>query len=427
MLLGVDVGGTFTDAVLAVDGRLITAKAPTTPEDQSEGVLAAVRAVLERAGADAERGGGVRPRDDRRHQRAARGPRRADGAHRHRGLHRHRRARPPGPPRALPAVRGAPGAADRARGPLRRPRADDPRRPAARARRRRAPAQLARAGGRRRGRGRWRSPAALLPPPRARAGDRPGAGARRCPDVHVSLSHEVVGTFREFERAGTTEVDAALSPLLGGYLRRLVERCDEAGLPEPAIMQSSGGLIDLDAAAEPRRLDGAVGPGGRRGRRGLHRPGRRRARRACASTWAAPPATCASSTTAPCRRRARERSPAGRWRCRWSPSTPSAPAAARSPGATRAARCGWARARRAPTPGRRATAAAAPSRPSPTPTSCSATWPATRRWPAASSSTARPRERAVGELAGELGLEPRPAPRGSSASPTPRWSARCGW
>ena len=52
MLLGVDVGGTFTDAVLAVDGRLITAKAPTTPEDQSEGVLAAVRAVLERAGAD---------------------------------------------------------------------------------------------------------------------------------------------------------------------------------------------------------------------------------------------------------------------------------------------------------------------------------------------------------------------------------------
>lgn len=42
MLLGVDVGGTFTDAVLAFDGRLITAKAPTTPSDQSEGVIAAV-------------------------------------------------------------------------------------------------------------------------------------------------------------------------------------------------------------------------------------------------------------------------------------------------------------------------------------------------------------------------------------------------
>src|SRR4029450_10602861 len=54
MLLGVDVGGTFTDAVVAVDGRLVTAKAPTTPHDQSEGVLAAVRAALARAGAGAE-------------------------------------------------------------------------------------------------------------------------------------------------------------------------------------------------------------------------------------------------------------------------------------------------------------------------------------------------------------------------------------
>src|SRR5436305_1212526 len=54
MLLGVDVGGTFTDAVLAFDGGLVTAKAPTTPHDQSEGVLAAVEAALERAGRCAE-------------------------------------------------------------------------------------------------------------------------------------------------------------------------------------------------------------------------------------------------------------------------------------------------------------------------------------------------------------------------------------
>jgi N-methylhydantoinase A len=51
VLLGVDVGGTFTDAVLAVDGRLVTAKAPSTPADQSEGVMAAVATALERAGA----------------------------------------------------------------------------------------------------------------------------------------------------------------------------------------------------------------------------------------------------------------------------------------------------------------------------------------------------------------------------------------
>ena len=41
MLLGVDVGGTFTDAVVLDGARLHTAKAPTTPADQSEGVIAA--------------------------------------------------------------------------------------------------------------------------------------------------------------------------------------------------------------------------------------------------------------------------------------------------------------------------------------------------------------------------------------------------
>src|SRR6476619_7297427 len=54
MLLGVDVGGTFTDAVL-FDGRsLHTAKAPTTPDDQSRGVLAAIDLTLESAGAGPE-------------------------------------------------------------------------------------------------------------------------------------------------------------------------------------------------------------------------------------------------------------------------------------------------------------------------------------------------------------------------------------
>jgi N-methylhydantoinase A len=53
MLLGVDVGGTFTDAALLTRDGLVTAKAPSTPADQSEGVIAAVDAALERAGARA--------------------------------------------------------------------------------------------------------------------------------------------------------------------------------------------------------------------------------------------------------------------------------------------------------------------------------------------------------------------------------------
>src|SRR3954451_16112846 len=51
MLLGVDVGGTFTDAALLTGDGLVTAKAPSTPHDQSEGVIAAVRAALDGAGA----------------------------------------------------------------------------------------------------------------------------------------------------------------------------------------------------------------------------------------------------------------------------------------------------------------------------------------------------------------------------------------
>ena len=53
MLLGVDVGGTFTDAALLTSDGLVTAKAPSTPEDQSEGVLSAVHAALDAAGATA--------------------------------------------------------------------------------------------------------------------------------------------------------------------------------------------------------------------------------------------------------------------------------------------------------------------------------------------------------------------------------------
>jgi len=51
MLLGVDVGGTFTDAVLASrDGALHTAKTPTTPRDESLGVLRAIELALDAAG-----------------------------------------------------------------------------------------------------------------------------------------------------------------------------------------------------------------------------------------------------------------------------------------------------------------------------------------------------------------------------------------
>jgi N-methylhydantoinase A/oxoprolinase/acetone carboxylase beta subunit len=72
----------------------------------------------------------------------------------------------------------------------------------------------------------------------------------------------VVGTFREFERAATTEVDAALSPLVGAYLRKLAGRAADAGLPEPRIMQSSGGLATFERAADHAALTVLSGPAG---------------------------------------------------------------------------------------------------------------------------------------------------------------------
>ena len=44
--LAIDIGGTFTDAVLDIDGKQVSAKVPTTPAAPEEGFLAGAQAVL---------------------------------------------------------------------------------------------------------------------------------------------------------------------------------------------------------------------------------------------------------------------------------------------------------------------------------------------------------------------------------------------
>jgi N-methylhydantoinase A len=247
MLLGVDVGGTFTDAVLAVDGRILTAKAPTTPDDQSSGVIAAVEAVLARAAADpgeitAFAHGMTVATNALLEGRSARTALIATegftdivalGRQNRAELYRLCAARPA----SLVPDELRFGARERMtpEGPLLTLTAGESRRLARRVAAA-APEAVA---------------VALLHSYRHREHELAigEALARELPGLHVSLSHEVVGTFREFERAATTEVDAALSPLLASYLRHLSERARAAGIPEPAIMQSSGGLIDAAAAA----------------------------------------------------------------------------------------------------------------------------------------------------------------------------------
>jgi N-methylhydantoinase A len=72
---------------------------------------------------------------------------------------------------------------------------------------------------------------------------------RRNPTAHVVASHEVAPELREYERASTTVLDAYLNPVVGGYLRALSQACRAAGLPEPLVMRSSGGVTSLAEAA----------------------------------------------------------------------------------------------------------------------------------------------------------------------------------
>jgi N-methylhydantoinase A len=75
---------------------------------------------------------------------------------------------------------------------------------------------------------------------------------RRLPNAQVVASHEVSPEFREYERASTTAIDAYLGPVVARYLDALGERAAAAGLPEPLVMRSSGGVASLsEAAAHP--------------------------------------------------------------------------------------------------------------------------------------------------------------------------------
>jgi N-methylhydantoinase A len=78
---------------------------------------------------------------------------------------------------------------------------------------------------------------------------------RRLPQAHVVASHEVAPEFREYERASTTTADAYLGPVVSGYLGALAGACADAGLPEPLVMRSSGGVArPAEAAAHPATI-----------------------------------------------------------------------------------------------------------------------------------------------------------------------------
>src|SRR5215207_2798837 len=257
VILGVDVGGTFTDAALATPDGLVTAKAATTPDDQSGGVLDAVRAALDRAGAhasDVERfvHGMTVATNALLEGRVARTALLAtEGFTDVEELGRQARAElyrlcAAHPPPLVPVDLRVP--VPERTGPDGVLRALD------------EAALAERLDGLE-----FESAAVcLLWGFRHPGHERQVAAAleRSRPGIHVSTSHETAGVFREYERAATTIVDAALSPLMRGYLERLTERAVEAGLPEPEVMLSSGGTANASTAARHGAWTILSGPAG---------------------------------------------------------------------------------------------------------------------------------------------------------------------
>jgi len=235
-ILGVDVGGTFTDALLVDDGRLTSAKVPTAAR-QEESVLAAVRAVGA-AGVERFAHGTTAGTNALLERKGARTAfvatagfehllhlRRQARAHLYRLCESH--AEPLVPLERCFGVRERMGPEGELEplelGSLPELEADA-------------------------------VAVCLLHSFRDPSHEDAVAAElrRRLPHAHVVASHEVSPEFREYERASTTAVDAYLGPALAPYLLSLGESCSAAGLPEPLVMRSSGGTVTLaEAAAHP--------------------------------------------------------------------------------------------------------------------------------------------------------------------------------
>ncbi len=74
---------------------------------------------------------------------------------------------------------------------------------------------------------------------------------KELPDLFCCLSVDVLAEIREYERTSTTVVNAYLGPIVQGYLSSLSGKARSAGIIAPLrIMQSNGGVMSLDRAAE---------------------------------------------------------------------------------------------------------------------------------------------------------------------------------
>jgi N-methylhydantoinase A len=74
---------------------------------------------------------------------------------------------------------------------------------------------------------------------------------QRYPKIFVSLSSETAPFPGEYERTATTVFNAYIGPKIGTYLKNLRDLLADHGLKrEPLIMQAYGGVLDIDASVQ---------------------------------------------------------------------------------------------------------------------------------------------------------------------------------
>lgn len=83
------------------------------------------------------------------------------------------------------------------------------------------------------------------------------------PSIPVTLSSEVAREFREYPRTATTVINAALRPVIGGYMQRAADALSEVGVSGAfLVMQSNGGSVPAARADDGAHRLVLSGPAG---------------------------------------------------------------------------------------------------------------------------------------------------------------------
>ena len=265
--IGIDVGGTFTDIVVTgEDGRIVTAKAATTPADQSDGVMAGIALAAEKLGLTAPALLAVTGRivhgttvatNALLERKGARVGMLTTEGHRdviemREGLKPERYNLRMAPPEPLVPRQLRLGVTERMRADGTAAQLLDP-------------ISLNAAIGHLASAGVQAVAICFLHAWRNPAHEREAAAAvrARMPGVYVTLSSDVLREIKEFERFTTTVVNAAVGPVITAYLGRLQTRLAEAGYKGALlVILSHGGVASVEEASRLAAGTALSGPAG---------------------------------------------------------------------------------------------------------------------------------------------------------------------